>query len=141
VRTEGRCVSSEETRKRLLSPLGCKSRSSTPIPVGASPYLAGRRVQLAQLAAFNRLPATYSNRDYVEVRGLMSYREGRNAFLHERRFTLRQCFLCIAKEPDVYGLLRASLAPLVGSWLQVGLIAAIFQSLHLRSSLCSQPRP
>jgi putative tryptophan/tyrosine transport system substrate-binding protein len=41
--------------------------------VGASPYLAGRRVQLAQLAAFNRLPATYSNREYVDVGGLMSY--------------------------------------------------------------------
>jgi putative tryptophan/tyrosine transport system substrate-binding protein len=41
--------------------------------VGASPYLAGRRVQLAQLAAFNRLPTTYSNREYVDVGGLMSY--------------------------------------------------------------------
>jgi putative ABC transport system substrate-binding protein len=41
--------------------------------VGASPYLAGRRVQLAQLAAFNHVPATYSNREYVEVGGLMSY--------------------------------------------------------------------
>jgi putative ABC transport system substrate-binding protein len=41
--------------------------------VGASPYLAGRRVQVAQLAAFNRLPATYSNREYVEAGGLVSY--------------------------------------------------------------------
>ena len=41
--------------------------------VGAFSYLAGRRVQLTQLAAFNRLPATYSNRQYVEVGGLMSY--------------------------------------------------------------------
>jgi ABC-type uncharacterized transport system substrate-binding protein len=41
--------------------------------VGASPYLSGRRVQLAQLAAFNHLPATYSNREYVDVGGLMSY--------------------------------------------------------------------
>jgi len=37
--------------------------------VGASPYFAGRRVQLAQLAAFNHLPATYSNREYVDVGG------------------------------------------------------------------------
>src|SRR5262249_49057929 len=41
--------------------------------VGAFAYLAGRRVQLTQLAAFNRLPATYSNRQYVEVGGMMSY--------------------------------------------------------------------
>jgi ABC-type uncharacterized transport system substrate-binding protein len=41
--------------------------------VGASPHFAGRRVQLTQLAAFNRLPATYSNREYAEVGGLMSY--------------------------------------------------------------------
>jgi putative ABC transport system substrate-binding protein len=41
--------------------------------VEASPFLAGRRVQLVQLAAFNHLPATYSLREYVETGGLMSY--------------------------------------------------------------------
>jgi putative ABC transport system substrate-binding protein len=41
--------------------------------VAAGPFWAGRRVQLAQLAAFNRLPTTYSNREYVEAGGLMSY--------------------------------------------------------------------
>jgi putative tryptophan/tyrosine transport system substrate-binding protein len=41
--------------------------------VGASPYLNGQRVQLAQLAAFHRLPATYSLRECAEVGGLMSY--------------------------------------------------------------------
>jgi putative ABC transport system substrate-binding protein len=41
--------------------------------VGTTPFLNGRRIQLAQLAAFHRLPATYSLRDYVEAGGLMSY--------------------------------------------------------------------
>ena len=41
--------------------------------VAATPFLTGRRVQLAQLAAFHRLPAIYAQRDYVEVGGLMSY--------------------------------------------------------------------
>jgi putative ABC transport system substrate-binding protein len=41
--------------------------------VGTAPYFVGRRIQLAQLAAFHRLPATYSNRLYVEAGGLMSY--------------------------------------------------------------------
>src|SRR6516165_10201882 len=41
--------------------------------VGQGPYFAGRHVQLAQLAAFHRLPATYSQREVAEVGGLMSY--------------------------------------------------------------------
>jgi len=41
--------------------------------VTSSAFLNGRRVQLAQLAAFHRLPASYGVRDYVEAGGLMSY--------------------------------------------------------------------
>jgi putative tryptophan/tyrosine transport system substrate-binding protein len=41
--------------------------------VGTTPFLNSRRVQLAQLAAFYRLPATYALRDYVQAGGLMSY--------------------------------------------------------------------
>jgi putative tryptophan/tyrosine transport system substrate-binding protein len=41
--------------------------------VGASPLLNGQRVQLAQLAAFHRIPATYVVREAAEVGGLMSY--------------------------------------------------------------------
>jgi putative tryptophan/tyrosine transport system substrate-binding protein len=41
--------------------------------IGVTPFLNGRRVQLAQLAAFHRLPATYALRDYTEAGGLMSY--------------------------------------------------------------------
>jgi putative tryptophan/tyrosine transport system substrate-binding protein len=41
------------------------------VPTG--PFFNGRRVQLAQLAAFHHLPATYALRDYAEVKGLMSY--------------------------------------------------------------------
>jgi putative ABC transport system substrate-binding protein len=40
---------------------------------GTSAFLNGRRVQLAQLSAFYRLPAIYALRDYVEVGGLISY--------------------------------------------------------------------
>src|SRR5204863_5566859 len=32
-----------------------------------------RRVQITTLAALNKVPAVYSNRDYVEIGGLMSY--------------------------------------------------------------------
>ena len=41
--------------------------------VAAAPYLNGQRVQLVQLAAFHRLPATYGVREVAEVGGLMSY--------------------------------------------------------------------
>jgi putative tryptophan/tyrosine transport system substrate-binding protein len=41
--------------------------------VPTSAFFNNRRVQLAQLAAFHHLPATYALRDYVEVGGLMSY--------------------------------------------------------------------
>jgi putative tryptophan/tyrosine transport system substrate-binding protein len=41
--------------------------------VATTPFLNGRRVQLAQVAAFHRLPAIYAGREYVEVGGLMSY--------------------------------------------------------------------
>jgi putative ABC transport system substrate-binding protein len=41
--------------------------------VTTSPFLNGRRIQLAQLAAFHHLPATYALRDYAEAGGLMSY--------------------------------------------------------------------
>jgi putative ABC transport system substrate-binding protein len=41
--------------------------------VAPDPFLSSRRVQLATLTARDRIPATYSIRDYVEVGGLMSY--------------------------------------------------------------------
>jgi putative ABC transport system substrate-binding protein len=41
--------------------------------VATTPFFNGRRVQLAQLAAFHRLPASYGLRDYAEAGGLMSY--------------------------------------------------------------------
>ena len=41
--------------------------------VAGDPFFTVRRVQLTQLAAFYRLPTTYSLRDYAEVGGLMSY--------------------------------------------------------------------
>jgi putative ABC transport system substrate-binding protein len=41
--------------------------------VGATAFLNARVVQLAQLAAFNRLPAIYALREYAEAGGLISY--------------------------------------------------------------------
>jgi putative ABC transport system substrate-binding protein len=41
--------------------------------VGATAFLNIRRVQLVQLAAFHRLPATYGQREAVEAGGLMTY--------------------------------------------------------------------
>jgi putative ABC transport system substrate-binding protein len=41
--------------------------------VAAGPFFTGRRVQLAQLAAFHRIPAIYPGRGNAEVGGLMSY--------------------------------------------------------------------
>jgi putative tryptophan/tyrosine transport system substrate-binding protein len=41
--------------------------------VGNDGFFASRRVQFATLATRDRIPAAYSNRDYVEAGGLMSY--------------------------------------------------------------------
>jgi putative ABC transport system substrate-binding protein len=41
--------------------------------VGAEPYFYSRRFQLAVLAARHTIPATYSQRDFAEAGGLMSY--------------------------------------------------------------------
>ena len=43
------------------------------VVVGVSGFLNGRRVQLAHLSTFYRLPAIYVLRDFVEVGGLISY--------------------------------------------------------------------
>src|SRR5262249_55748609 len=41
--------------------------------VGGTAFLNIRRVQLVQLAAFHRLPATYAQREAAEAGGLMTY--------------------------------------------------------------------
>ena len=41
--------------------------------VGQTPFLAFRRVQLAQLAARHMVPASYPGREFTEVGGLISY--------------------------------------------------------------------
>ena len=41
--------------------------------VGGGPFYASRRIQMVQLAAHYRLPASYAGREFTEVGGLMSY--------------------------------------------------------------------
>ena len=41
--------------------------------VGGDPFFNDRRIQLANVASYHRVPATYSNRDLAEAGGLMSY--------------------------------------------------------------------
>jgi putative ABC transport system substrate-binding protein len=41
--------------------------------IGGDPFFNDRRVQLANVAAYHRVPATYSNRELAEAGGLMSY--------------------------------------------------------------------
>jgi putative ABC transport system substrate-binding protein len=41
--------------------------------VGASPLFSNRRVQIAALTLYHRLPAVHSDRVHPEVGGLMSY--------------------------------------------------------------------
>src|SRR5262249_8952796 len=41
--------------------------------VGSGAFFIRRRLQLAHLATHHALPATYAEREYVEVGGLMSY--------------------------------------------------------------------
>ena len=41
--------------------------------IAGTAFFVARRIQLAQLAAFHRIPASYPLRDFVEAGGLMSY--------------------------------------------------------------------
>ena len=41
--------------------------------IAITPFFITRRVQVVQLAAFHRIPASYGLRDFAEVGGLMSY--------------------------------------------------------------------
>jgi ABC-type uncharacterized transport system substrate-binding protein len=41
--------------------------------VGFDPFFNSRRVQIVQLAALHAVLATFPNRDYIEIGGLMSY--------------------------------------------------------------------
>jgi putative ABC transport system substrate-binding protein len=50
--------------------------AQTPIDallVGPAPLLYNRRVQLATLAAYHRVPAIFQQREFAEAGGLMSY--------------------------------------------------------------------
>ena len=49
------------------------SKGRTPCLVANDPYFASQRAKLIPLVARYRIPAVYSQREYVEAGGLMSY--------------------------------------------------------------------
>ena len=51
--------------------------------VGLDGFFTSRRMQFATLTAVNKIPATYSNREYVEAGGLMSYGTDLTDVFHE----------------------------------------------------------
>ena len=57
--------------------------------VGGDPFFNDRRIQLANLASYHRVPATYSNRDLAEAGGLMSYGTNITDFVSYRRYLHR----------------------------------------------------
>jgi ABC-type uncharacterized transport system substrate-binding protein len=48
-------------------------RNGSVLVLATTPFLNVRLVQLAQRAAFHRVPAAHESREFVEVGGLMSY--------------------------------------------------------------------
>jgi putative tryptophan/tyrosine transport system substrate-binding protein len=61
------------TSREIDTAFATLARERPDILFVAGPFFASRRVQMVQLAAHHRLPATYSGREYAEVGGLMSY--------------------------------------------------------------------
>jgi putative ABC transport system substrate-binding protein len=53
--------------------LGIEHEPTDALFVGSGTFFAGRRMQLTQWAAHQRMPASYSDRAYVDAGGLMSY--------------------------------------------------------------------
>jgi putative tryptophan/tyrosine transport system substrate-binding protein len=51
--------------------------------VGPDGFFSSRHVQFATLAASYKIPASYSNRDYVAVGGLMSYGTDQAEMFHQ----------------------------------------------------------
>jgi putative ABC transport system substrate-binding protein len=51
--------------------------------VGTDPFFTSRRVQIAHLATFHRVPAAYPGRQYPEVGGLMNYGASLADALHQ----------------------------------------------------------
>jgi putative ABC transport system substrate-binding protein len=70
---ELRILNADTTREINTAFAEFARERSDALLVSAGPFFTSRRVQLTQLAAFHRIPATYGVRQYVEIGGLMSY--------------------------------------------------------------------
>jgi putative tryptophan/tyrosine transport system substrate-binding protein len=79
--------------------------------VSPSPFLENRRAQIVTLAAYHRLPTSYSFRDYVDIGGLMSY--GSSASERDRLVGIYVARILRGEKPAELPVIQASKFELV----------------------------